>query len=47
MYTEIIKSRSIFEDLPIPVTPFCLNYQGLFYGLGKLALRVTVIALTC
>ena len=46
MYTEIIKSRSTFEDLPIPVTPFCLHYQGL-YGPGKLALRVTVIALTC
>ena len=30
MYTEIIKSRSTVEDLPIPVTPFCLNYQGLF-----------------
>ena len=26
MYTEIIKSRSSFEELPIPVTPFCLNY---------------------
>ena len=47
MYTEIIKSRSTFEDLPIPVKPFCPNYQGLFNGLGKLALRATVISLTC
>ena len=30
MYTELIKFRSTFEDLPIPLTPFCLNYQGLF-----------------
>ena len=30
MYTEIIKSRSNFEGLPIPVRPFCLNCQVLF-----------------
>ena len=30
IYTEIIKSKFTFEDLPIPVTPVCLNCQGHF-----------------
>ena len=47
MYTEIIKSGSTFEDLPTRVIPFCLNYQGLSYGLGKLALRAAVTSVTC
>ena len=30
MYTEIIKCKFTLEGLPIPVTPVCLNCQGLF-----------------
>ena len=47
MYTEIMKSKFTFEDLPIPVTPFCLNYQGLFMVLVDwLSLRALNISLS-
>ena len=36
MHTEIIKSKIIFEDLPIPVTQYNLNCQGLFIVLVNL-----------
>ena len=46
MYTEIIKSKSTFEYLPITYT-ILSQLSRSFYGLGKLVLRATFISLTC